>query len=177
VTVSVEVRTLFASLSASREVSGQLTLPDVMLGEQVYHFEGPVDFSMTLTNVGTGIIAAGTATATVHTPCSRCLCDTVLRLEAEVEGLYVQPGHDEGIPEEQEYELIGDDMSVDLEPAIAQSLLVELPFATLHDPDCKGICPVCGADRNLVDCECEPPAAASPFDALKAFPLKDHEDA
>jgi uncharacterized protein len=177
VAVPAEVRTLFASLSASREVSGELALPDVTLGEQAYRFEGPVEFSITLTNVGTGIIAQGTATATLHTPCSRCLCDTVLMLEAEVDGLYVQPAHAEGIPEEQEYELIGDDMSVDLEPAIAQSLLVELPFAALHDPDCKGICPVCGTDRNLTDCGCEPSVAASPFDALKAFPFGDEGDA
>lgn len=142
-------------------------LPDIELGEQTYHFEGPVSFSIRLTNAGAGIVGDGTASATIRTPCVRCLCDTCFTYESEVEAFYVLPGHDTEIPEEQEYELIGDNMTVDVEPAIMQSIVVDLPFAPVHDPDCKGICPVCGGDRNVTDCGCGPASAPSPFDVLK----------
>lgn len=174
--LKAEVRSLFESLSAARTFSGEMVLPDVELGEQPYHFEGRVTFDITLTNVGTGIVASGTAVATVRTPCVRCLCDTCLEFEAEIEGYYVLPGHDDGIPEEQEFEYIAADMSVDLEPVISASLVVELPFAPVHDPDCKGICPVCGADRNISDCACLAPSAPSPFDALKALHVRGEGD-
>jgi uncharacterized protein len=169
----VEVRSLFTSLSSSREVCGAVEVPDVGLGEQVFHFEGPVEFCVTLTNVGAGIVAEGTATAEARTSCARCLCEMTLTVATDVDGFYVLPGHDTEIPEEQEYELVADNMTVDLEPAVAQSLLVDLPFAPVHDEDCKGICPVCGVDRNLVDCDCDLPVPPSPFEALKNLDLPD----
>jgi DUF177 domain-containing protein len=174
--LKAEVRSLFESLSAARTVSGEITLPDVELGEQPYHFEGPVRFDVTLTNVGTGIVASGTAVASVKTPCVRCLCDTCLEFEAEVEGFYVLPGDAEGLPEEQEFEYIAADMSVDLEPVISASLVVELPFAPVHDPDCKGICPACGGDLNISACDCRAAAPPSPFDALKELRVESGPD-
>lgn len=169
----VEVRTLFSTLSASRTVSGQLELSDVELGEQSYRFAAPVDFEITLTNTGAGIVAEGSASAVVATSCVRCLCDTTLEVTAEVDGFYVLPGRDVDLPDEQEYELVADDMTIDLEPAIAQSVVVELPYAPVHDEACKGICPVCGADRNVNECDCEQPVAASPFDALQDLLLEE----
>jgi uncharacterized protein len=169
----VEVRSLLESLSSSRELSGSFDAPETELGEQIYRFDGPITFELTLTNTGAGVVASGTAAARVLTPCVRCLCDTCIPLEAEVEGFYVRPGHDDEFPEEQEIELIADDSTIDLEPAILASIVVELPFAPVHDPDCKGICPACGADRNTTDCGCSEPSIASAFDALKGLELED----
>lgn len=163
----VEVRSLLESLSSSRVLRGELCASDIDLGGQQYHFDAPIAFDLILTNTGAGVVASGTATAEVLTPCVRCLCETRMPFEAEVEGFYVRPGHEDEFPEEQEVELIGDDSTIDLEPAILASVLVELPFAPVHDPDCKGICPVCGADRNVVECACDLPASPSPFDVLK----------
>jgi uncharacterized protein len=165
----VEVRSLLDSLASSRAVRGSFDAADVELGEQIYHFDGPISFDVTLTNTGAGVVAAGTASARVATACVRCLCDTCIAVSAEIEGFYVRPGHEAEFPEEQEVELIGDDSAIDLEPAVTQSIVVELPFAPVHDPDCRGICPVCGADRNATACDCEAPRAASPFDALRGF--------
>ena len=165
----VEVRSLLESLSSSRTVRGSFDAPDAELGGQVYHFDGPISFDIELTNTGAGVVATGTASATLLTSCVRCLCDTCVPVEAEVEGFYVRPGHEDEFPEEQEVELIGDDSAIDLEPAVTASVIVELPFAPVHDPDCKGICPVCGADRNAGDCGCAPEGPSSPFDVLKGL--------
>ncbi len=169
----VEIRSLLESLSASRDLSGSIDAPDVELGEQIYRFDGPVAFDLTLTNTGAGVVASGTAKARVLTTCVRCLCDTCIPLEAEVEGFYVRPGHDDEFPEEQEVELISDDSNIDIEPAVMASVVVELPFAPVHDPDCKGICPVCGGDLNATDCGCSQESAPSPFDALKDLHVSD----
>jgi uncharacterized protein len=32
------------------------------------------------------------------------------------------------------------------------ALVLGFPAFPLHSPDCAGLCPVCGADRNSVDC-------------------------
>jgi uncharacterized protein len=169
----VEIRSILESLSASRNVSGSLAAPPVELGEQTYRFEGTIDFTVTLTNAGAGVVASGSAKARVLTSCVRCLCDMCLDIETQVEGFYVRPGDEADLPEEQESELIADDWTVDLEPAVRASVVVELPFAPVHDPDCKGICPVCGEDRNATSCACAPEAVASPFDVLTDLELEE----
>ena len=44
------------------------------------------------------------------------------------------------------------------------ALVVEAPFAPVHAEDCKGICPTCGADRNVEECGCRREPQPSPFD-------------
>ena len=171
----VEIRSLLESLSASRDVSGSFAAPDVELGEQTYSFDGPIEFDVTLTNGGAGVVLAGEARAKVVTPCVRCLVDFTSEVTAEVEGFYVRPGHEKVFPEEQEVELVADDSTVDLEPAILQSVVVELPFAPVHDPGCKGICPACGTDLNSGTCDCGQTAPPSPFDALLDLDLEEED--
>ncbi|HEY5549303.1 MAG TPA: DUF177 domain-containing protein [Coriobacteriia bacterium] len=167
------VRGVLESLASSRTVTGEITAPDVELGAQAYRFDGPLTFEVELTYAGAGVVAQGTVSADVITPCSRCLCDAHLTVSADVDGFYVMPGHESGLPEEQEFEFIADDMSIDLEPAVLGSLVMELPFAPLHDEDCLGICPTCGRDRNIDPCGCESPSTSSPFETLRDLHLKD----
>lgn len=44
---------------------------------------------------------------------------------------------------------------LDITELIRDNILVQLPTKTLCSPDCKGLCPVCGKDRNEFDCTCE----------------------
>ena len=39
-----------------------------------------------------------------------------------------------------------------LDTMARDALVLGFPAAPLHDPDCQGLCPVCGADRNTGDC-------------------------
>jgi uncharacterized protein len=41
-----------------------------------------------------------------------------------------------------------------LEDAVREQVLLTLPSRTLCREDCKGLCPNCGADRNLTKCGC-----------------------
>ncbi|MBR7038426.1 MAG: DUF177 domain-containing protein [Oscillospiraceae bacterium] len=42
--------------------------------------------------------------------------------------------------------------SIDTDEIAVSDLVLELPSKMLCREDCKGLCPVCGADRNEVDC-------------------------
>ena len=44
---------------------------------------------------------------------------------------------------------------IDLEPLVLEFLRLEIPMRFLCSEDCKGLCPVCGEDRNLGPCRCE----------------------
>jgi uncharacterized protein len=43
---------------------------------------------------------------------------------------------------------------VDVGDAARQALLVELPMSPHCREDCRGLCPICGADRNVAPCAC-----------------------
>jgi uncharacterized protein len=47
------------------------------------------------------------------------------------------------------------DRSVDLDDLVVQLLEVDEPLAAICDERCKGICPVCGSNRNVTGCTCE----------------------
>jgi uncharacterized protein len=175
---SVLIRGVLDGLGDSMSVSDTLELDEVRLGDDVFRAMVPVSFALTLSNVGEAIIAQGEVRGRFETSCVRCLCDFEADIVADIDGFFVQPEDEAGLPEEQERQVIVDDR-LDLEPVIIESLVVEFPFAPLCSQDCAGICPTCGEDLNKGVCGCAPETPASPFEGLRgAFPPEgaEHED-
>lgn len=49
------------------------------------------------------------------------------------------------------------DRNIDLDDLVAQLLEVDEPMAAVCDERCLGICPVCGGNRNVTQCDCKEP--------------------
>lgn len=139
-------------------------LDAIVVGPSEFVPDGPVHVDVTLTNVGTAVIAEGCVDATVRTTCVRCLGDLDLPVHGTIEGFYVPHGTEDEVPEEQEYEFI-EGTAVDVLPAIRSALTVEFPFAPVHASGCSTTCPHCG--RPSEACTCEDTQPDSPFAALK----------
>ena len=104
-------------------------------------------------------------TATVSAPwtgvCRRCAMPVGGVLEVAVRERFVpgpltgSPGGDP-VPEDDEaYPIVDDEL--DLGPMVREALVLELPLAPLCRPDCQGLCPGCGVDRNHEACTCVAP--------------------
>jgi uncharacterized protein len=165
---TVNLSDILTEHGGSLAVTDEIQLDRLEVGAESFTFTEPVRFFVNFTETGAGVVATGTAEGTVEAECSRCLVHFELPLAGEVEGFYVTPAHAAGLPEEQPYELITDG-KVDLLSALLQALTVEAPFAPVCKDDCKGICPTCGADRNVEECGCEPEPEPTPFDKLKGL--------
>ena len=63
--------------------------------------------------------------------------------------------------------LVPEDGQIDLEPLLREYALLEIPINPICKPDCKGLCPMCGENLNLVDCGHRNVSTDSPFVALK----------
>ena len=66
-------------------------------------------------------------------------------------------------------------------PALNDTLIMETPFVVLCRPDCKGLCPHCGANLNEGQCDCaervrEEELSNSPFAALAGLKLDDSDE-
>jgi uncharacterized protein len=106
-------------------------------------------------------------TATVQAPwvgqCRRCLAEASGEIETKVREVYEQASDGE-----ETYALQGS--RVDLVPLVRDAVLLGLPPAPLCHEGCRGLCPVCGANRNEVRCSCEtspPDPRWAALDALR----------
>lgn len=170
VSYPVDISEILVELGASIDVDAPYNLPEYNVGDETFTLVEPVSVDVTLSNTGSGIVATGTATARVNATCARCLCEFPLEVVADIEGFYVRPGEERELPEEQDVEFISENDTVDLAPALHAALVLETPFAPLHDEACAGICATCGADLNQGPCACEPAppeGTQRPFAALK----------
>ncbi len=164
----VRIRGVLDALGSHVSVSDVIRIAPIALGDLTFVPTDPASFDVTLSYVGAGIVAEGDVRARFHTVCSRCLCDFDLDAVGIVDGFYVEKGEDAGIPEEQEREYIVEE-TIDLEPSLVQSLVMDLPFAPLHSPECLGICPSCGADLNEGPCGCVAETGDLRFAALEGL--------
>ncbi len=162
----IDVFSIIEDLGQTIEVDTRVTLPTLVVGSEEFVPVEDAALEGTLTNTGAGIVFAGRLSVELHAVCSRCLREFVLPVTVEVDGFYVAHGHEEDLPEEQEVGFV-ESGSVDVMDAVLSALTLELPFAPVHDEECKGICPTCGADLNEGPCDCAPPLKDSPFAGLK----------
>jgi uncharacterized protein len=44
---------------------------------------------------------------------------------------------------------------LDLNQLVREQIVLNFPEQVFCEPDCKGLCPKCGANRNLIDCNCD----------------------
>ncbi len=93
-------------------------------------------------------------------PCARCVEPVEIPLAAEFDLIFRPAGADSDAPErsitapETEIGYYQKD-SLSLEDVLREQVLLSLPVRTLCKPDCKGLCPRCGENRNSQSCSCE----------------------
>ncbi len=58
---------------------------------------------------------------------------------------------------------------INIDSLVATQINLTVPMKPLCRPDCRGICPVCGANRNKVDCGHEAKIPDPRFSRLKIF--------
>ncbi len=44
---------------------------------------------------------------------------------------------------------------IDIDELVREELLLAVPTHLLCQENCQGVCPICGVDRNSIDCRCE----------------------
>ena len=121
--------------------------------EVIHEHRGPKD-------IVADIRLRGCFQATFQVPCARCVEPVEIPLEAEFDLIFRPVGADSDAPERsitaQETEIgyyLKDSLA--LEDVLREQVLLALPVRTLCKPDCKGLCPRCGINRNSQTCSCD----------------------
>ncbi len=119
----------------------------------------PVDFVAEVRKDAQKVRLVGRLTTTLETSCSRCLEPFPIPVAASFDLLFLPGGTADGDGERE----IGDedvgvsfyrDDVIDLGDVIREQFYLALPMKPLCREDCRGLCPVCGANRNRETCAC-----------------------
>jgi uncharacterized protein len=162
----------------------------VTLADTLDLFEGgfadtPFTATITIKAEGAGVFHVnGTVEATASLECSRCLKrfifpvkETSMDFDLVPEGSRTMPAEHELGRSELDTEFYQGE-EIGPKEFIREQLLLAIPMVPLHSPDCKGLCPVCGGDRNERDCGCRigtMEGVMHPFEALKKIIKQEKE--
>jgi uncharacterized protein len=149
----------------SREIVA--TLPIGPLEVDDVRISGDVDVALRAVSSVDGVVLHGLVRTPWATQCRRCLVDVAGVAESEVDELF-------------QYNLTNDEANqiegdlIELAPIVREYVLLELPVGPLCRPDCAGICPECGADRNESPCSCDNIVGDLRWAALEGLRLDEH---
>ena len=127
---------------------------------------GSIEIDVELESTNDGIDVTGTVAAPWQGRCRRCLTEVSGRAIADVDERYQRE-----VTDDDAYPI--ENNQLDLAPMARQLVLLELDDERLCRPDCAGLCPACGADRNDVQCDCDTTVKDDRWAALEGLVLDD----
>jgi len=95
-----------------------------------------------------GLLVNGDINTLTSLECVRCLDSFKRSLYSTFDELYAFSNRsttDSGL-------IVPEDGYIDLQPLVHDYLLIEIPINPLCKPDCLGLCPACGVNRNTDPC-------------------------
>jgi len=137
----------------------------------VLHAEGTAQ----LLNHSPGEIRVqGTLTVTAHALCDRCLEAANFPINDQFDLVYM-PADEAATASEKEVGQAGIEVGyyegggLALNDVVREVVLLALPMQLVCSEACKGICPECGENRNLRDCDCRADAVDDRWSKLQNF--------
>ena len=121
---------------------------------------------------GKAFSLTGSADTVLQSVCARCAESFEEPLHFDFSERFVKASEYETQEDDEEcYPYEGDRISLDT--AVMDNLYLQLPLISVCREDCRGLCPVCGVNRNHAACSCEQVKPEGPFAALSGLNLED----
>lgn len=133
---------------------------EIVLDEEHARLLTAPDINLRVNRSGHEFRLRGTISALAEVDCDRCLKSISFPITAEFDVKYV-PSEDYTSTEVAE--LQEDDLKVsffegetiDIDELVREQVLLALPGRALCGEECKGLCPVCGTNKNSDSCNCD----------------------
>jgi uncharacterized protein len=140
--------------------------------EDEFRLAAPVDLDVEVHKDASKVRVVGRLTTRLELACSRCLDPFEIPVDAQFDALFLPAASNMGDDEQQ---VADEDLGVsfykddtlDLGELMREQFYLALPMKPLCRPDCQGLCPVCGINRNRETCSCQTAWTDPRFDALK----------
>jgi uncharacterized protein len=134
------------------EVNFPLDLSDCDI-DGFHPFDHPVTVSAKAVNRAGIVTLSYSITSAIHLRCDRCLTIFPYHLDISGKQVLVRKIYGEDSLNEDYLEVA--EGSLDVSELARDEIFLHLPSKVLCKDDCKGICPICGINRNEKTCQCE----------------------
>jgi uncharacterized protein len=128
-----------------------------------------------LTLEGRNVFASGSFEAEGEASCDRCTEGFTVTLEKDFDTILVprdkEPGRATNVELHEDDLDIGfyDGAGVEVNDLFWEQVALTLPVKLLCSEDCRGVCPMCGGNRNREECSCSETRAGGSFDILRSM--------
>ena len=146
---------------------GELTLDDPEL-----NLVQPPEIRGRARRDGKEVELSGELQAKIETACDRCLRPVEVAIRSEFAERFVPAVSWRA---EEQHELseadlnlaVYDGETIELDDVVREEILLAMPGHVVCREDCRGLCPVCGIDRNHGSCQCESKEVDSRWEGLE----------
>lgn len=120
---------------------GEVTAQEMeMVSDKEVTFCQPIVFNLRLSPMNEGVLCRGKAKTEVKRDCDRCLESFLQNVHA---------------PDICIFKEVQDEDYIDLTDDLRDDILLALPQRAVCQEDCLGLCPECGCNLNMNECDCE----------------------
>ncbi len=140
--------------------------------ESGIEWAGPVDVRLKASHAGTGeVVVRGVIEGALAQVCRRCLEPVPGRFEHTVTLVFVSSDAP-GVEDDDGTHVFGPGAELDMSSAVREELVLALDRYVVCGPDCRGLCPTCGVNRNNDSCPCKVEEADPRWESLGALKNK-----
>lgn len=147
------------------DVSEQI--PGFLFGTDNLSFKMPLHIQIKVQNSGKFLLVQGTIRTELVATCARCLEEFIYPLDLRYEDEWV--ASDLASEDQKETALLFDKDVIEIRDRILEQIVMALPMKFICSPECRGLCPYCGVNRNMAKCECQDKEPDPRFAALTAW--------
>lgn len=133
-------------------------------------WKGPVEFELRASYAGTGeAVVRGRVRGELHQECRRCLEPVEGEFERELTLVFVSGFTGEDAEAGDVFTFDPASGSLDVSEAVREELILAMDPYVVCDPECRGLCPRCGANLNEGPCDCAEQEMDPRWEVLRAL--------
>ncbi len=153
---------------------GEIDLVDELKQTGPLHAAGSAE----LVDASGEIRVSGRVTGSLAGECDRCLEPIAVAVDSEFDLLYrpdleTETGDEIQIAEKESEVGFYQGGGLELADIVRERVLLSLPLQRVCSESCKGLCALCGQNRNLKDCQCRSTQTDERWAALKSISTGD----
>lgn len=145
--IEIDLTESLANVGEEIPFCGDFFMPDELLRYPNAHLN-KVSVNFSVAFVKPNVIVKGTVLCDISGMCDRCLDDVHKTFSLSFEQTFFKD-----VAQEDGYSYNGS--KLDATKAVEDEIVLSLPTLLLCKPDCKGLCPTCGVNRNSEQCSCD----------------------
>lgn len=160
--MKVNVSRIMKNQGSFKEFEGNTELSPFEFSGENINVISPVVVKGRIENAGDNLKVSGLFKSKLKLRCSRCL---------EYFDYFMEGEFDEELSNKKDNEdtIHFEGESIDLSPIIVNNILLNLPIKIVCSNDCKGLCPHCGKNNNIEECQCTQENVDPRLSVLKDF--------